>query len=101
MQPKSELSSRKPKEMQGNLLGFPFISLAESGLCSGLQAKKIKKSHLAQLASRVVFETVSGRGSAVNGSIPAEPRARSTGANVIPQNSLFANQMSLIFCCAD
>jgi hypothetical protein len=73
MQPKSELSSRKPKEMQGNLLGFPFISLAESGLCSGLQAKKIKKSHLAQLASRVVFETVSGRGSAVNGSIPTEP----------------------------
>jgi hypothetical protein len=38
------LAARKSKEIQGNLLVFPWIPLAESGLFNELHAKKIKKS---------------------------------------------------------
>jgi hypothetical protein len=40
MQPKRESLARKSKEMQGKLIGFPFISLVASGLFNGLQEKK-------------------------------------------------------------
>jgi hypothetical protein len=54
MQPKSEFSASKSKEIQGKKLGFPWIPLAESGLFNGLQRKKIKNLPPLQLASWVV-----------------------------------------------
>jgi hypothetical protein len=39
-QPEGEFAARKAKTNQVKKLGFPFISLAESGLFNGLRAKK-------------------------------------------------------------
>jgi hypothetical protein len=44
VQPESELDARKAKKNQGKTLGFPWISLAESGLFNGLRGIQIKKS---------------------------------------------------------
>jgi hypothetical protein len=43
IQPGGELGARKTKENQAKILGFAWISLAESGLFKGLRRKKIKK----------------------------------------------------------
>jgi hypothetical protein len=45
IQPKRELFANKSKKIQGKLLVFPWIPLAESGLFKGLREKKIKKSY--------------------------------------------------------
>jgi hypothetical protein len=50
-QPNGELPANESKENQGNLLGFPWIPLAESGLFNGLQRIQIKKTFF--LAARV------------------------------------------------
>jgi hypothetical protein len=50
-QPDGEFPANESKENQGNLLGFPWIPLAESGLFNGLQRIQIKKFSL--LATRV------------------------------------------------
>jgi hypothetical protein len=39
-QPARELTTRKSKENQGKMLGFPWITLVESWLFNGLQRKK-------------------------------------------------------------
>ena len=47
-----QIKPRKTKEFQGKMLGFPWISLADSGLFNGLRAKKIKffaRSHNSRL----------------------------------------------------
>ena len=46
-----QIKPRKTKEFQGKMLGFPWISLADSGLFNGLRAKKTK--FLAALTTRV------------------------------------------------
>ena len=47
-----QIKPRKTKEFQGKMLGFPWISLADSGLFNGLRAKKVKffaRSHNSRL----------------------------------------------------
>jgi hypothetical protein len=38
------MNPRKTKEIQGKLLGFPWVPLAELGLSNGLQRIQIKES---------------------------------------------------------